>query len=92
MWVFPACPALRNIFFLLHSGHYYFIHETYFSHHESKLDLYAAMQHHSPVSSILLQENRIQARRERAFFFAALGVALPILTSRHWYQYGANRR
>jgi hypothetical protein len=55
--------SIATQFLLLPSRHYYFIHETYFSHHESKLDLYAAMQHHSPVSSILLQENRIQARR-----------------------------
>jgi len=54
--------SIATQFLLLPSGHHYFIHETYFSHHESKLDLYAAMQHHSPVSSILLQENRIQAR------------------------------
>ena len=72
MWGFSDCPALRNKIFhvsKLLSGHYYFIHETHFSHHESKLDLYAAMQHHSPVSSILLQENRIRARQTAGLFF-----------------------
>jgi hypothetical protein len=55
--------SLAKHFLLLLYRHYYFIHETHFSHHESKLDLYSAMQHHSSVSSILLQENRIRARR-----------------------------
>jgi hypothetical protein len=44
------------------------IHQSHFHHHQDKLDLYPAMQHHSPVSSILLQENRFSPLSERAFF------------------------
>ncbi|HEV7815993.1 MAG TPA: hypothetical protein VGP06_12955 [Janthinobacterium sp.] len=54
------------------------IHDSYFSHHKDKLDLYSAAQHHSPVSSILLQENRFSPLSTAGFFFARYGFSSPL--------------
>jgi len=82
MRVRPACPAYRTRFFASLPKRYY-IHKTYFSHHEWKLDLISVTHHHSPVSSILLQENRPQARTLRAFFYSRPEVGLTILAIWH---------
>jgi len=58
-----AAPIVRRVV----------IDESYVHHHNYKLEIYAAMQHHSPVSSISSKEIDLARSRSGLFFALQFG-------------------